>query len=254
MSDGAGQMRNDRERRRFWRHHALLPAIVFAGVLTIVIAGDLDLRIADALFFNQSTSEWIGAYTWWAYDLIHTGGSVFVRLVGVGALVVLALGFWLPDWRRFSRGAAYVALGLALVPATVAGLKQVTNVDCPWNLDRYGGEQPYVRLLADRPDELPQGKCFPGSHSSSGFALMAFYFAVRGRRPRAARWLLAGTVLIGVIFSFGQQARGAHFLSHDLTSAAIAWFLLLALWRIVIGFQDPGRQPSVASSSANPAT
>jgi len=239
MSDGASQTRDDRGRRRFWRRHALLPAIAFAAVLAIVLAGDLDLRIADALFFNQSTSEWIGAYTWWAYDLIHTGGSAFIRLVGIGALVTLALGFWLPDWRRYRRAAAYLALGLMLVPTMVATLKQVTNVDCPWDLDRYGGERPYVRLLADRPDELPRGKCFPGSHSSSGFALMAFYFAVRDRRPRCARWLLAGAVLIGTVFSFGQQARGAHFISHDLTSAAIAWFLLLILWRLML---DPDRQ------------
>lgn len=240
MSRGADRLQHDHDRRRFWRRHAVLPALMFAAAFAVLMTGDFDLRIADVLFFNQPTGEWIGAYTWWAYDLIHTGGSALVRVVGAGALVTLAIGFWWPGWRRFRRPAAYLALGLALVPATVAGLKQVTNVDCPWDLDRYGGERPHVRLFADRPDELPRGKCFPGSHSSSGFALMAFYFALLGPRPRLARYALAGAVLIGVIFSFGQQARGAHFLSHDLASAAIAWFLLLALWRLMLE-RVPGR-------------
>ena len=86
---------------------------------------------------------------------------------------------------------------------------------------------------------------------------MAFYFLLLGPRPRAARWFLAGAALIGTIFSIGQQSRGVHFLSQDLASAAIAWFVLLALWRLLLASesrQEPGRQPSVASSSANPAT
>jgi membrane-associated PAP2 superfamily phosphatase len=32
------------------------------------------------------------------------------------------------------------------------------------------------------------------------------------------------------VFSLGQQARGAHFLSHDLASAALVWWVLLALY------------------------
>jgi membrane-associated PAP2 superfamily phosphatase len=40
---------------------------------------------------------------------------------------------------------------------------------------------------------------------------------------------LAGALCLGALFSFGQQARGAHFLSHDLASVAIAWMMALAL-------------------------
>jgi hypothetical protein len=37
MSDGVDQPQERVEQHRFWLHHAVLPAIVFAGVLTIVI-------------------------------------------------------------------------------------------------------------------------------------------------------------------------------------------------------------------------
>jgi membrane-associated PAP2 superfamily phosphatase len=44
---------------------------------------------------------------------------------------------------------------------------------------------------------------------------------------------LAGGLLIGTVFALGQQARGAHFLSHDLTSAAIVWYVLLGLYLVM---------------------
>ena len=227
-----------------------------------MVLGHLDLRIADAVFFNRPANEWIGAHTWWAVELIHTGGGWFVRLIGLAALVTLLSGYLLPRLRRWRRDAAYLTLALILVPSVVGALQEVTNIDCPWDLDRYGGDRPYAGLLADRADDLPRGACFPGSHSSSGFALMAFYFLSLGSRPRIARRMLAATALLGTIFSIGQQSRGAHFLSHDLASAMIAWFILLALWRLLLAPpikpvsrpQEPGRQPSVASSSENPVT
>ena len=39
---------------------------------------------------------------------------------------------------------------------------------------------------------------------------------------------------VGALFSLAQQARGAHFLSHDIVSALIAWLICLALSRLII--------------------
>jgi membrane-associated PAP2 superfamily phosphatase len=109
-------------------------------------------------------------------------------------------------------------------------LKEVTNIDCPWDLTGFGGTHPYVHLFADRPDDLPHAACFPGAHSSSGFALMAFYFALRERRRSAALSALTIAIAVSAVFSFGQEARGAHFVSHDLWSAFVVWFVQLALY------------------------
>ena len=57
-----------------------------------------------------------------------------------------------------------------------------------------------------------------------------FYFVFRDRSRRLARWMLAAAIAVGIAFSIGQEARGAHFLSHDLTSAAIVWFVQLGLY------------------------
>jgi membrane-associated PAP2 superfamily phosphatase len=51
---------------------------------------------------------------------------------------------------------------------------------------------------------------------------------------RSRRHALTGLAIgigVGSLFSFAQQARGAHFLSHDLWSAFIAWGICLALYR-----------------------
>ena len=119
---------------------------------------------------------------------------------------------------------------MVLSIAIVGGLKSITNVDCPWDLIGFGGQNPYVPLFADRPDTLARARCFPGAHASSGFALMCFYFMWRDRSPRLARWALALGIGVGVVFSIGQEARGAHFVSHDLVSAAIVWCVQLALY------------------------
>jgi membrane-associated PAP2 superfamily phosphatase len=215
---------------RFWLLHAWLPAAFLATALAAIAAFDLDRRVADALFFDRTAGSWIGAASWWAVDLIHAGGALFIRIVGLAALAAWALSFPLRGVRAWRAGAGYVVLALVVCTSAAGGLKQLTGVDCPWDVAGYGGDRPYAPLLTGRSDALPPGHCFPGAHASSGFALMAFYFAFRDRRPRLARGLLAGAIAIGIVFSVGQQARGAHFLSHDLTSAGLSWFLLLALW------------------------
>jgi membrane-associated PAP2 superfamily phosphatase len=84
----------------------------------------------------------------------------------------------------------------------------------------------------------------PGGHSSSGFALVAVYFLMLGRSHKLARLALGGALLLGGVFAFGREARGAHFLSHDLWSAALVWFSCLAVY--AVGYrgnvwEGPGR-------------
>jgi membrane-associated PAP2 superfamily phosphatase len=159
-----------------------------------------------------------------------------MRLIGVVALVAFAASFRVARLAPWRRALGYFAACMALVPLLVGALKEATNVDCPWDLAGLGGERPYVHLFGDRPDGLPRAACFPGAHSSSAFALLALYFVGLGLgRPGLARAGLALGLGLGALFAFGQQARGAHFLSHDLWSAFIAWTVCLALYRWAFG-------------------
>ncbi|MBC8027933.1 MAG: phosphatase PAP2 family protein [Steroidobacteraceae bacterium] len=216
----------------FWRAHAGLPLAAFAAAFFVLEVLEFDPVLARAWYFDVATMHWLGTGSgdWWAHSLLHTGGRWMVRAVAAGAVAIWALSFVLTSLREHRRPAGFVAIAIVLSASIVGGLKAATNVDCPWDLAGFGGLNPYVPLFADRPDALPRAACFPGAHSSSGFALVCFYFLWRDRSPRRARWALAAGLAIGCAFSIGQEARGAHFLSHDLTSAAIVWCIQLALY------------------------
>ncbi|HEY7641264.1 MAG TPA: phosphatase PAP2 family protein [Steroidobacteraceae bacterium] len=226
--------------RHFWRTHAILPGVGFAIALALVEALGLDRPLSHALFFDDATRQWLGAGQgmWWARDVIHTGGRTLVRAVAVVLLAGWVATLFSKRLRSWRRRAAFAFLAVGLATGMVGALKATTNVDCPWDLAEFGGDRPYVALFADRPASLPHAACFPGAHASSGFALMFGYFLLRGRSRRRARWALLGAIAIGVLFSIGQEARGAHFLSHDLTSAAIVWFVQLLLYARMLGPQD----------------
>jgi membrane-associated PAP2 superfamily phosphatase len=230
--------------RRFWFTHAIAPGVGFVLVLALIAIFDLDRTISRVWYFDASTRQWLGGGhgMWWARDLIHTGGRSLVRVVAGVVLVAWIATFCSERLRHWRRRAGFAFLAVALSTGIVGGLKAVTNVDCPWDLDGFGGNRPYVMLFGDRPDSLPRAQCFPGAHASSGFALLFGYFLLRDRRRRQARWALAGAIAVGVIFSIGQEARGAHFVSHDLTAAAIVWFTQLILYvRILVPWTATSR-------------
>ena len=216
---------------RDWRSHVLWPTVIAAAVYAVFVLTPVDRTIAQAFFYDP-VGGWLGAGAgdWWAHRILHSAGRWLVRGIALAALLCWLASFrvaWLAGWRR---EALYVFAGIVAATALVGLLKHVTNVDCPWNLSDFGGTRPYFPLFSDRPDYLPRAECFPGAHSSSGFALMSLYFALRDRRRKAAYVLLTAAIAIGIAFSVGQEARGAHFLSHDFVSAALVWFVLVALY------------------------
>jgi membrane-associated PAP2 superfamily phosphatase len=232
-------------KKSFWLIHGLLPLSASCVVLSVIVLEDVDTKLAS-LFYDTDGARWIGAHTWWASTVLHDGGRWLIRLVALGALLT-----WLTTFRSerssdLHRQAAYVALTIILATALVGALKTVTNVDCPWDLIPFGGDRPLIHWFEHKPGDLPHAACFPGAHSSSGFSLVCLYFVLRQRRP-ALRWLglLAG-LGVGAIFSFAQQARGAHFLSHDLWSAIICWYVALLL--AVILLKQPRRTVSRTST------
>lgn len=122
---------------------------------------------------------------------------------------------------------------LALIPA-LAGLgKATTNVHCPSEIRRYGGDVPYVKTFSPYPeDECPgrRGRCFPAGHASGGFALLSLAGLARsrgGRRIGILVGLAAGWIMGGY-----QMVKGAHYLSHTWITMVGAWIVFLLLRRV----------------------
>jgi len=229
--------------------HAILPGIAFVAIAALFALTDLDRTLARAWAFDATLGVFPARGAWWSTNLLHDGGRHLIWAIWLATIGTYAASFINVDWRVYRRPALFTFVAIALATLTVNVLKALSNVDCPWDLAEFGGALPYVPFFADRPNELPFAACFPGSHSSSGFALVAFYFALRERWPRAARVALLSGLAVGAVFAFAQEARGAHFLSHDLWSGFIVWFVELGLYSGSFGGQlwpQPQRSPSLS--------
>ena len=100
----------------------------------------------------------------------------------------------------------------------------MTDVYCPYELQQFGGQAVYQRILAMADPAnagLTCGRCFPGGHASGGFALTMIFFCIPSRRWRWGALALA--LVYAWIMGLYQMLRGDHFLSHTLMSMVLAW-------------------------------
>jgi membrane-associated PAP2 superfamily phosphatase len=215
---------------QLWWRHVRWPLWLFIVAALLFAMTHIDVTIASTAFFDATSSQWRGAGSWWINDVVHTGGRWAVRLVVVLAFALWVATFIEPSLRGLRRSAGYLSIAIVATVGSVGLLKTLTNVDCPWDLQAFGGSFPYVNLFAPRPVDLRHAQCFPAAHASSGYSLMALYFVAYERNRKLAIVGLAVGLLLGLVFGIAQQARGAHFASHDLWSAFLAWASSLTLY------------------------
>lgn len=216
---------------RFLLMHGWLPLAAFA-----VLAGALHFLGGDAWWADRIYAweghRWALRSAFVAEQLIHKAGrdaSAIAWLCVVAAWIVACSHSQLAHLRR---PFAYLAMSVLVATTLVAWFKTWSNMDCPWDLLRYGGQRPYVELLHLRPIGLARGACFPAGHASAGYAWMALYFFFLMTRPQW-RWRgLGAGVAAGLLFGISQQLRGAHFISHDLWTAIICWATALVLYLV----------------------
>jgi membrane-associated PAP2 superfamily phosphatase len=218
---------------RFYALHAGLPALGALLVLGAFEATNLDVRIEN-LFYDPVAQRFPYRVHYLFETVIHDFGRLSIVVLGGVLVALVALSFRRTSLRRWRRGFLYAALSLALAPISVAQMKAQSVIHCPRDLSLYGDDQPYVRLFDPVPEGVKPGHCWPGGHSSGGFAIMSLYFVFRRERPRLARAWLAGGFLYGFGLGFGRVVQGAHFVSHNLWAAAVCWTVALLLYELVL--------------------
>lgn len=118
---------------------------------------------------------------------------------------------------------------LALLNATsVSLLKHYMPHACPWDIARYGGSVPWVPAFTAHP-AMQAGHCFPAGHATSGVWLSALCLLWLPQAPRKALLAAIAGISVGLMLGWAQQIRGAHFLSHTLTSLWLmcGWLLMV---------------------------
>jgi len=229
-------------------NHVVLPLIAF-----VILAAALELTRVDAWLATR-LFEWEGGA--WALrpdpfvrDVLHDGAK---RVIGVVyALIVMgcAASFWVTRLRRYRWGLVYLVATMAASTLSIAVLKGVTHVHCPWSIAGYGGQHPYLPSLQAIAARAPSGRCFPSGHAGSAYAFVSSYFLCRLYAPRW-RWLALGCALIvGTTLGAAQQLRGAHFVSHDVWALAICWFIACAATPILRRVGSDSRSEGTVSHS-----
>lgn len=222
-----------------WRiDGSLWPAVGLLVVAFLIFEyTGLDLAVQDQ-FYNFEQKAWVvdgesEAPRLWFYD----GPKMVIILLGLG---VLGLALSPAKWRekmpfkRIGRRHLWIAfLTIGTVPAVIGQLKASTNIFCPSEIERYGGDMPYVRVVEDYPeDNYPdrRGRCFPAGHASGGFALVGLLGLALSRRGQRLGLALAMT--FGWSMGLYQMLKGSHYLGHTVITMLIAWIGFL-LWRRV---------------------
>lgn len=207
--------------------------------------GPIDRAVA-ALFYDPLAAQFP----------LRRGLLATVHDVQTWGVIALAL-LLLPLRRATHRVAPYLLACVAVTTLGVAGLKQISPAECPWSLQEFGGAQVYKHALAPLPAGAHAGHCAPGAHSSGALSLLGVFVVLRRFRHRAAVPALLGVVALSLSFALCQWARGAHFVSHDMWTAVIAWTAAWALqpllgWRRRARSDRPG-DPALRAGAMAPA-
>lgn len=198
--------------------------LALAALATWLLArSGLDFRIS-ALAYDPESRAFPLKDAWAFAVLGHSALKYFALGLWLALLVVAAAA---PRWRAI---ALHAFAGMALAALAVAGLRELSAHSCPWDLAEFGGTAQWFPVLGEVPAQPGPGRCLPAAHASSGFALFALYFALRDAQPRLARWGLALAWLLGLTAAAVQVSRGAHFVSHALWTAWLAWALNVGLY------------------------
>ena len=210
-----------------------IPLFIMA-VLALFEPSSLDLWLADMMY--QPGVGFIGAKSFFLEDILHDRAKEAVIAIALIILAMWLASFIFPEKIKIERKRLlYIVISMVIASSVITPLKKLTEVQCPWSLDRYGGVEIYSSVMDKRAAPIEKvGQCWPGGHASSGFILFALFFALRDIRPRAARVALVVTLGLGCIFSIGRMLQGAHFLSHNIWTALIDWMICAILYRLML--------------------
>jgi|APLak6261658528_1056013.scaffolds.fasta_scaffold03969_2 membrane-associated PAP2 superfamily phosphatase len=205
--------------------------------LFILLVGEftkIDLMIED-YYYDTSLKTFPWKNVWFAKVLMHIYIKNVILSCGFVLYLVLLIDMIKPlhiisGWLRFRL--RFIATASVIIPVTISLLKKYSVLHCPWDIDRYNGTAPFMKLLDYVPKSLEAGACFPGGHASTGLwlaSLCVFWLPNNSNKAQYVFTLGLGT---GFILGWVQQMRGAHFLFHTLWSMWIASFIILLMLQV----------------------
>lgn len=215
-------------------------ALLFFALFNIIVGQftNIDLIIED-YYYDAVAHQFPWKNTWFAKDFMHGYLKYVITDIGRLLLLVVILDFifsWRKPWRIIKPWLRlrlrFVAIASVIIAALVPLLKSFSVLHCPWDVARYGGYAPFLRLLDTVPSSMQAGHCFPAGHANVGLWLAALCVFWLPHKPKTAFAVFIAGLSIGFALGWVQQMRGAHFLFHTLWST---WLTCLVIV-VMLGF------------------
>lgn len=213
----------------------VIACLLFTGFALLVIHyTNLDMKF-QSLFFDFETKKWMIDKD--AQDLkfiLYRFPKYLIVTYGVCMILwLIKLKFSKQD-TELQKKLLFLTSVLIFTPLTVAVLKHYSPVHCPNILLEFGGcceRVPPLHMFKAAYFWNYAGKCFPAGHASGGFALISLYFVMQTKSARLKA--LIGSVALGIIMGMYQIAKGVHFLSDTIATAAIAYLICITMQRFL---------------------
>lgn len=190
---------------------------------------NIDLMIED-YYYDHQLKAFVWKNTWFAKELMHVYVKKLIMLVAGLLLLIVATDAVAP-WRNMSSWLRvrlrFVSFAAITIPLLVTSIKHFSALHCPWDVTRYGGDSPFVRLFDPVPASMSAGQCFPAGHATTGLWLAAICVFWLPHNIKIARLVFFAGISFGLMMGWVQQMRGAHFLFHTLWSAWLASLVIL---------------------------
>lgn len=209
------------------------------SLVVILVLGELsniDLMIED-YYYDEALAIFPWRDSWFANDLMHRMVKNVTMKIGYLILAIVILDgvvkiSWVDSLTRMRL--RFVGLAALMVPFVIRSIKQFSVLHCPWDVDRYGGDAPFYRLLDPVVSNIDPGHCFPAGHATAGLWMAAFCVFWLPHKPRVALVVFFAGLSVGLVMGWVQQMRGAHFLFHTLWAAWLASLIIVIMLTITV--------------------
>lgn len=218
------------------------PPTMYVAAIACVVAGYLSHASGADIYIARAVYNHFGGFPRNAVflkDVMHEGLRTLATVLLAGLALVLAVDAfsprrWLAPWRAPLRLFAVCA---AVFIGGVAVLKSQTTPACPWDLAMFGGtKNPVGYGDLFNVARFGKGRCFPAGHSTSGYVWLGLAFLLTSG-PRSFYTALLALLPVGMALSAAQILRGAHFLSHELTTLGLALLVFSVLPRVLFSIR-----------------
>lgn len=219
---------------RFTLYYFVLPSLFYFGITLIIYLMNWDYDLS-LYFYDLQGSHWSLKKAFLTETVIHRYGKYFSIIVYVFIIILYILSLYqhsissAPVKNRLlacKQGLLYLVVSTLIATLSISMLKHLTHIDCPWSMRGLGGTSeyfPWLNVLFSSHNE--KGQCFPAGHASAAYAFFSLYFFSLCYVRKKALFVLMMVIFFGVLFGLSQQLRGAHFISHDITTAYLCWMI-----------------------------